>query len=272
MWGTMVRTITDADLRDLDERIAVFWRTLKAGMPAAEADHQMLRICDQFASRIVSVTPPRKLIRLRASKPDDRLHVESDVWWPPSPGVGRVNRAGTPILYTSDSLETALRECKIEIGDSFHLIQYSLKENNTLIFVDIQSDISDFPGSLTTNQRKYLRKVRAFLYDMFTRMEIENGYYELTNHLADSFMNMPNVDGYMYPSVAGLGVGVNFAIFPSSARSKLKFDCVLSSRYDGRNSGAAVIYVAAKANQIKDGRIIYLSGMNLRSDALGATP
>lgn len=197
------------------------------------------------------------LIRVRKSQPDARLLVESDVWWPPSPGLGRVNRAGVPILYTSESLETALRECRVEIGESFHLIQYSLLGGESLSFSDIQYDISDFPVALTVNQSKYLRKIQSFLYDVFTRMEVEPDYYSLTNHLADSFMNMPNVDGYMYPSVAGLGKGINFAIFPIIARNKLKFDCVLSATYHSKKNGAAEIYVSAKANQITGGRIVY---------------
>ena len=249
--------ITSSDIENLREKIAEYKSLDMHSASEQEIFRHVVQICSRYVLSNVSISN-RKLFRIRrASHLGEYLENEDDVWWPPSPQDGRVNRAGKPILYTSDSLETAINECGIAVGDAVNLIQYSVKQGESLIFADLTRDFDEL--KLKDNlQCRYFKLVQRFILSEITKdiFWVAKKNYLATQVMSETFLDVPHGNGYMYPSVARLHQGTNYAIKIEIAKSKIKFDCCCHMIYHGRENGGAVIYLHGKSSRVVDGRLV----------------
>lgn len=73
------------------------------------------------------------LCRVRKLDEKQPFNHTSDIWYPPREfaKVGRLNEEGSPYLYVSVTLETALLEMKAQAGDHFQVGIYKFKKGKT---------------------------------------------------------------------------------------------------------------------------------------------
>lgn len=205
-----------------------------------------------------------KLYRVRRLKKDlsNMPHTFQDIWHPPADKVmadGRVNLKGQPMLYTSTEQITPIYECDISEGDYYAIIQYKVKKGSELIGYCVGSNIES--EDLDETGRINNKIINDFLVSEFSK-PVGKGteyLYKISNVIAQSFMDMPFCDAYVYPSVAHYKKGWNVAIKPQSAKHKVEFDCALICEHGGFDvDGNYLFKVIHKTNSVVDDNLIYV--------------
>ncbi|WHY75713.1 hypothetical protein QNH20_16470 [Neobacillus sp. WH10] len=171
-----------------------------------------------------------KLYRLRGKDPGTRFSNISDVWYRKAKFVKsrqRLNDVGEAMLYTSLDQATPFYEVKASEGQSFAHIEYEVKNGEYIqaSSIGMNDNAPDFADERGLNEQGKINQkiLEQFLHTEFTKeVGIGTEYlYRISIMLAKNFYDIPNCDGYIYPSVAFKN-GLNLAVKPTAADNKLK--------------------------------------------------
>ncbi|MEK4349669.1 hypothetical protein MKX41_02400 [Paenibacillus sp. FSL R5-0475] len=184
----------------------------------------ILNICSR------NINMGTKLFRVRRKRAGMLFESKLDAWYPDPKYVTemqRLNDIGEPMLYTSFDQATPFYESKAATGDSFALFEYEVKKDHIIQATSIGMNDGVLGGMLNEQGIINDKIIEQFLHTEFTK-EVGSGteyLYRISNMLAKNFYDIPNCDGYMYPSVA-IGSGINVAIKPKSVDEKLLLNSV----------------------------------------------
>ena len=207
-----------------------------------------------------------KFYRIRKLQSDLRNMptTKQEIWYPPKECViadGRTNFRGSPILYCSFDQTTPLFECNVKPGEYYALIRYTVKPTMKLIAYQV---VNDFAGQNLNERGKTNHKIiNDFLQSEFTK-PVGKGteyLYKISNIICQNFLDLPNCDAYIYPSVARYKKGWNISIKPKSVDEKLEFDgvriCRLISFEPDNDYVFEVIHLADKVDE--QDKLIYFA-------------
>ncbi len=156
-------------------------------------------------------------------------------------GYGRCNIPNKPVFYCSLYEDTALAELDAQLGETFAVATYELRES-FLVFplgeIDYfrrtgQTYIGPAQGDVVDHYREMqakenwdgIRLLDAFLAEQFLERATSSADYRVTSAfcdiLLDDFGDRGDVDAIMYPSVA-FRAGLNFAVTTEAERVKLR--------------------------------------------------
>ncbi|MFK8898277.1 RES domain-containing protein [Serratia sarumanii] len=167
------------------------------------------------------------LFRARKTESGKGFTSTSDIYYPPKhlTNIGRLNEKGTPFLYLSLSLDTALTEIGAKDGDIIQASGFMLKNNSLTLGVigesfrssrgrasildkESATIISNFIRKLSIKDRKL---ALSYLYtDLFFDEILRSKNAKKTNYIhsrilsRNIFNKYPNLDGLLYHSVASL--------------------------------------------------------------------
>lgn len=171
-----------------------------------------------------------KLYRIRYRKMGQTFNKVEDVWYPKPLFItkrGRLNNIGESILYASADETTPYYELKATTGQSYALIEYEVIKGLNLKLMPIGLYVQ-FPENVLSEQGEINRKIiDQFLYTEFTK-DVGEGteyLYRISNKIINTFYDMPDYDGYIYPSIA-FKQGRNIGIKPFSADRKIKIKSI----------------------------------------------
>jgi len=178
----------------------------------------------------------KNIYRVRPNNGVDYFNNISDLWYPPSYGVGkrgRFNDVKESMFYCSDAHDTCIFECHMNPGDTFTLLMCeAIDLNQPLIFSDLFID--SFPTKKRVKvtdgyikQRKIAnqalieldkmnqhRIIQKFIEDQ-TMREVEKGEeynYKISIAIKRILLGDPMIDGIVYPSMAADRDYINFAL------------------------------------------------------------
>ncbi len=182
--------------------------------------------------------------RARINNGSEFFDKVDDLWYPPKEKIyklGRLNRTHQSIFYISASHETAILEVRPKIGDLVTLLRVKLKD--PMIFPHVMElgvaetqsqhglNIS-FPLLEQTNIKNIFRNKEEIRKNLLIRsciaklmMQIaphgQEEHYKKSISIAETLMNSSQIDGVLYPSIAGdgsrKGGGTNMALKPHCA-------------------------------------------------------
>ena len=177
-----------------------------------------------------------------------------DCWCPPPEKtmLGRVNRPGHPVLYTSPGDPTvAVDEMEAMDGRPVMLLEYTARRD--LKFGGVMYWESDSEEWSDPELTEKLEVMRDFLYDWFTR-EVGEGteyLYNISNVLENEYFNYAGSSGVCYPSVARKASSWNVAFYDHRARQDLELTGIGQFRFwDDGNPGA--VFVCDRKYHIAD--------------------
>lgn len=155
--------------------------------------------------------------------------------------VGRANDSNSPLLYTSLTQLTALREVRVRPGDVVQVMAYKMDRRDPIRsftlgeFASVHlGGRSNFPDAGRKQLNSILHKLKfepglsfvfmdAFLASvMIDKREQASGYVHSRVLARLIFQKYPSLEAIHYPSVAREGA-VNVAIKPAAADRTLKF-------------------------------------------------
>lgn len=155
--------------------------------------------------------------------------------------VGRVNDSESPLLYTSLTQLTALREVQVSPGGLVQIMAYKMNRHDPIRcfalgeFSSVHlGGRSNLPDAVRNGMNSILRRLKfepglsfvfldAFLAALMTgKQEHENGYVHSRVLARLVFRKYPMLEGIHYPSVAREGA-MNIAVRPAAADRALKF-------------------------------------------------
>ncbi|MGF1884393.1 RES family NAD+ phosphorylase [Vibrio splendidus] len=183
-----------------------------------------------------------KLWRVRKLEGEQPFNHTSDIWYPSSElsKVGRLNDIGSPYLYLSLTLETALQETKAQVGDCFQvgMYKFDLDKKARLAVVGeksralkgIGSSICPTISGLMKKQysaNKHLaqssRYADFFFDDIMRDQEARGKGYLQSRMLAQLILEKHrDIDGFLYHSVESEG-GQNIALPATKADKLVRF-------------------------------------------------
>lgn len=175
-------------------------------------------------------TRPFKLWRIRRF---DYLFKEiNECWEPPKnkTAPGRCNAKGSPVLYTSEDLETPFEELDIRANEQVYAIKYEAIEDlnvKRIIPKDfIEKDENGNPLYDSESMISY-QILREFVRSEFLRPVGKGTEYlhKISSAMCRVWFHSDESDGWIYPSVQTPSKN-NFALKPESARKKLKINSV----------------------------------------------
>ena len=204
----------------------------------------------------------QKLYRVRPLKEDQVFHNISEIWCPPTEfitKISRVNDIGDPMLYCALDTDTPLHECGVKEGEWFGMIEYSINHAEAVNVSNVIGQ-EDYPG-LTDRGRINLGIINQFIRTEFTKpVGLGTEYlYRASLKLCRDLFDVPNCDGFLYPSVASFTKGYNLAVKPEAAKKKLKFDCALICRLQKFDTGknGYVFFIKHKTNKVNGDKLEY---------------
>ena len=210
------------------------WRSLDlrtASFDAIVASMEALR--DKLAFWVVqrSSSRPRKLWRVRKRTGAEQFDRVDDLWEPPEryARLNRCNQSGSPLLYCSKDLATALDECDVVEQDQLLLVKYrpntQLRVNRIVGNFD-PNPVNGDPVIVGDGLLAY-RIMREFLRAEFTKPvgEGTEALYKVSAAVCHVWAGSDDSDGWIYPSIRSpLAGNDNLALDPRSARSKLDIE------------------------------------------------
>lgn len=183
------------------------------------------------------------LCRVRRLEEKQPFNHTSEIWYPPREfaGVGRLNEEGSPYLYVSVTLETALLEMRAQAGDHFQVGIYKFKKAKTPRMavvgeksraikgignsisptlanemIRIVSDLAQKDITLANSYRYADSFFDHVMRDPDARVK---GYLHSRTLAKLTFEKYPRIDCFLYHSVASAG-GQNIAM-PCSKANEL---------------------------------------------------
>ena len=169
----------------------------------------------------------------------------SDCWEPPKKLVkmGRLNKDGEPILYTSPSdPRVAIGELKIPDHEWFSLIVYEAVEDVNVAMIGGDVDVE----GLDDVDALKIEMIQGFLRDEFTR-DVGRGteyLYRISEIIAKDYFDMPPVmqDAWCYPSIVDKSK-FNVAFRPKT-RTKLRLIGVEMAKVYRMENGEAALQMS----------------------------
>jgi hypothetical protein len=185
----------------------------------------------QFGVVQVNSSSPPKLWRVRPRRRGESFDALGDLWEPPvgKPGLGRCNQAGSPLLYCSKDLATALDECEVTTGEELLLVRYATARTLRLsrIVGDFDPRQDGVSSMFDEDGLNAYRILREFFRSEFTK-PVGKGtewLYMISAAVCEVWAASHDADGWLYPSVRSPGEGNdNIALFPASAHAKLRIE------------------------------------------------
>ena len=148
---------------------------------------------------------------------------EQDAWNAPEDlcKVGRVNKEGESLLYTSPSPNVCVEEMNIENGERFCLIVYESIKSIKATLIGIWENNPD----LSKEDNLKMRMITNILGDLFAK-EVGKGtehLYRVSERIAKDYFDLPRdvQDAWCYPSIAAK-LGYNLCFRPDVAKEVLK--------------------------------------------------
>lgn len=151
---------------------------------------------------------------------------------------GRLNMPGHAILYASEISHTAVNEIAPKVGDRVLLSEFERRKNAKGLYLSQLGEIiDDISGKLPPREEEIRAKVGGqenYAIVMEIRRQLRNllrepiprehpQRYRITAQLAKSILdNLPDIDGFHFPSVAMNGWTVNLAIRPHAWRREFR--------------------------------------------------
>ena len=172
---------------------------------------------------------------------------------------GRLNDVGESILYVSLDPVTPFHEVKAKVGKSYCVITYEICEEEQIQVSTIGENSYWILNNLNSQGEINSKIIDQFFYTEFTK-EVGKGteyLYRTSTMLAKNFFDIPNSDGYEYPSVA-VNRNINLAIKPDSVDKKVKVvgvENITIKSITDKNIEFDRISVATHIT--KDGEVIY---------------
>jgi RES domain-containing protein len=184
--------------------------------------------------------------RARPRKSIHEFRTIKDMWHPPVEKTpqGRVNESGTPVFYCSADHGIATKEMNLEVGDRITILRCLLRTPDRMPHVlsigalkkNVRTGKNIFERNATGpfDFRQYPHEIldRALLLDAFFARVFtveDKTYFNLTNAISKFYINSPEIDGLVYPSVKQKG-GYNLALKPAAADTLLIPDSIFSAR------------------------------------------
>jgi RES domain len=208
-------------------------------------------LMDDLAVSTVSLVS-KKLYRCREIR---ACHI-SDLWYCPAKisKIGRLNREGESVLYTSPSWQTSILECNLKPGCIVTIAEIEPKNKKFftanmahlgLSLNKIGNNVLEYMNNDPTLEIGYLANVadssdtdwidkfnlnaacNFMISKLFTDdddIEISDKiiHYEITNLLWDRYKKIPNLDGAIYPSIKNDMTSLNAAFTHDYCDEKLK--------------------------------------------------
>jgi hypothetical protein len=203
-----------------------------------------------------------RLYRLRKLEDGKAFENVKELIYPPAKYVkvrGRFNEKKESILYASLDETTPFFEVKAEDGEEYALIEYEIQsEEGIQVTIIAMDDTSGLEGLNEVGKVNH-KILEQFLYTEFTK-DVGKGtehLYRISTMLAKNFLDIPNCEGYLYPSVA-FGRQHNIAIKPFAVDNKIKVVGVKNIRLTeisdmGEVKGEIISYSV----NISENKIIY---------------
>jgi hypothetical protein len=141
--------------------------------------------------------------------------------------MGRLNDEGEQVLYTSESISTALRENKINCkrGNKFILIIYNIKNSFEFTTVGLYPDYED---NLPHKNNNLMIKFEANIMSQKANEKNKNRIYKMTQAVSRIIGLFPCLP-IAYPSVQGNGYNICFS--KENAHDFLEVDGVWICEY-----------------------------------------
>ncbi|HEX5276373.1 MAG TPA: RES domain-containing protein [Fluviicoccus sp.] len=182
--------------------------------------------------------------RARINIGSDFFEKTDELWYPPKENIqkpGRLNRINKSIFYISASHDTATLEVRPKVGDLVTILRVKLKDSARLPHVmelgiaETQSQHGleiTMPLLEQTNMKGIFLNKEEIRKNLLIRSCIsrlmmkvipggQEDQYKKSVAIAEILMESPDIDGVLYPSIAGDGSrgggGMNMAIKPESA-------------------------------------------------------
>ena len=179
--------------------------------------------------RGLTYPPKTRLYRIRSLDTKDSfvplkaMSKEQDAWNAPEDlcRVGRINKEGESLLYTSPSPNVCVEEMNIENGERFCLIVYESIKSIKATLIGIWEDNPD----LSKEDNLKMRMITNILGDLFTK-EVGKGtehLYRVSERIAKDNFDLPRdtQDAWCYPSIDAK-LGYNLCFRPDVAKELLK--------------------------------------------------
>ena len=254
--------------------VAHIWHTItNSSGPLRHNARSMLDIpCDQF-EKLLSLAldsfitstqyiEDHCLYRARIEDSTDPHTHQQHLWYPPQPDkirMGRFNKAGEAILYTSNDRITAMIELwhslgeeekkqsvisinlcsivpKLESCTRLDLAHLGLIDNNfspnpaEQILGNPHMNPTFLSQIASPDDPEYINRLNLHeAVDKFLSMictHNSEGAYQFSNEIWQKLKKIPTIGGLIYPSVANDLSTKNFAILPSSADGVFRIDSV----------------------------------------------
>lgn len=254
------------DTLEILRRIEKFREANIKKMTDIELSNLLLSTVTSALLSTVNFSSETYLFKIRKHSEGNLLMKESDLWAPPKEycSMGRLNMQSQSMLYTAlDGISPAY-EMKLAEGEYFTLMQYKIKKDQIIQATRIalhDSETDQAYGKLKLSEKGLINAkiINHFLVNEFTR-DVGIGtefLYRISNRLALDYFDLPNCDGYLYPSVARKE-GYNLALKPESAKRTLEFNCLFYARLKAYEEDKVIYEFIKKANKINEkGDIIY---------------
>lgn len=203
------------------------------------------------------------LYRVRPIIEGEKFEKFSDIWYPPKEFVsrrGRINNVGESVLYCSFDKVSPIFECSLKPGDWYAIIQYKIKDGCSVQVTNVLNN--EIPSTISKNALLNHKIVNQFIYNEFTKpVGIGTEFlYRSSQSICQNLMDVPNCDGYLYPSIASYHKGHNVALKAKSVDDNIEFVCVLICKLEDYNIETASyrFYLKHKAKLNIDGELEYL--------------
>lgn len=228
-----------------------------------EISNKILQTISAMSISSSNITENNLLYRVRKLKPDlsNQPVCIQDVWYPKAEYLtadGRANLQGQPMLYCAFDQMTPIIECGVEQDEWYAMIQYRVKPGHKIQVYSLVNE--QLPPGLTSQGEINHRIISDFITSEFCK-PVGKGteyLYKTSNVICSDFLDMPNCDGYLYPSVSNYKKGYNVAIKPKAVDEHLNFDCVLVCQRKELNSTKGVsFFLLHKSNEVENGNLLY---------------
>lgn len=254
-WGNSVKSVAEirfegqenSKLRTYLSRLDP--ATLRQKIRAYELRSKQIMTREQICADIYSVVMPQgnhpaafpcltrrldsggKFYRARWLRNTGDFSTMADAWEAPADrvGAGRLNVQYEPLIYTAvENPITAILEARIQVGDSFAMIEYRSQMPIDAARIEGAIEVT----GLNINESEKLQLVMKFLEDAFTQHAgpDESHRYMAPEIIVKNFFDWPLevMQGWGYPSIANsAGGGYNVCFRPEQAHNILRVREVL---------------------------------------------
>ena len=155
-------------------------------------------------------------------------NVKVSEFFPPDPlersiNIGRFNKENESVIYLADSIETAISECNIEVGDYFLYTNLSLLKDMSFIALGFDEEEGAFSKEL-------LKLINSK----------DRGFYPVITQVYNYFLSFTEMNGATYPSVRLDDYGFK------SAKSKINLAINGNERNNVKFVGGYLLYLSGR--------------------------